>query len=58
MTVLEAESLPGGGARAYAIQPRGPDGAELAGEKPFTVEHGSHAYLAARYSFQMNLVAQ
>jgi len=57
VTILEAESLPGGGARAYPVQPRGPDGAELAGEKPFTVEHGSHVFFKF-YDTILKLIAE
>jgi protoporphyrinogen oxidase len=44
VTVLEAESLPGGCARAYPIQPKAPHRGEISGEKPFIVEHGSHVF--------------
>src|SRR4051794_1612247 len=44
VTVLEAEDVLGGQARAFKIQPRDRDGKEIAGEPPFTVEHGSHVF--------------
>jgi isorenieratene synthase len=49
VTILEAESVPGGQARGFKIQPKAPapfgeEAKEIPGEKPFTVEHGSHVF--------------
>ncbi len=44
VTILEAEAVPGGQARAFSIQPRDPSGREIPGEAPFVVEHGSHVF--------------
>ena len=44
ITLLESDTAAGGQARAFPIQPKGPDGRELTGEGPFVVEHGSHVF--------------
>ena len=57
VTILEAELVPGGQARGFPIAPKGPDGAELAGEKPCIVEHGSHVFFKF-YDTIFNLIAE
>jgi protoporphyrinogen oxidase len=44
VTILEAEDVPGGQARAFKVQPTARGGGALPDEKPFTVEHGSHVF--------------
>jgi protoporphyrinogen oxidase len=44
VALLESDTAAGGQARAFPIQPKGPDGGDLAGEPPFVVEHGSHVF--------------
>ena len=57
VTILEAETTPGGQARGFAIAPKDRNGNEIAGEAPFVVEHGSHVFFAF-YDTIIKLIAE
>ncbi len=57
VVVLEADTAAGGQARAFPVQPVAPGGAEIPGEAPFVVEHGSHVFFKF-YDTIIKLIAE